>query len=469
MALFELELPWDSQPQGAVWVDWRHPSAAGIERAIIHNSARAVDVAKGTPLTYGSTPLTLSASPAGIGVSSALLEPNSSIGIQPWNNTGEASVLLVQSRRATIDNTWHNLTTSASGNHFPYGGLYYTGAFHATRYINGIAAPAGKSPTVPHVIVITVKAGEQRVYWDGVLWGSASAAAAATLPASLVLNYFHSITGTFDGGMFASVFWSRALSSSEARELGSSVSSAWQLFEPQSIPIYVAAGGGAPAESGGSSAAVTVTAAGAGAATEAASGGASAAVTATAAGAGTAAESASGGAGSTVTVSAAGAGTAADGATGGSSASVAVSAAGSGTAAEAASSGAAAAVSISAAGAGTAVEAATGGASAAVSISAVGAGTGADGQSGWASATVTTTATGAGTATEQASGGAGATVLVTAVGGAASAADPTAQFDSGAADYIAAVNRNMAAREIERQNQMIIQFVMAAVTSGALQ
>ena len=177
-----------------------------------------------------------------------------------------------------------------------------------------------------------------------------------------------------------------------------------------------AAGGGAPAESGGASSTLTVTAAGAGSAAEAASGGASASVSVSAAGTGTAAEQASGGASASVTISAVGAGSALEQASGGASASVVVTAAGAGTASTATSGGASAVVTVSAAGTGTATEAASGGASSAVSVTAAGAGTSSAGASGGSTATVSVSAVGAGTAFQPASGGAGAAVLVTAAG-----------------------------------------------------
>lgn len=160
--------------------------------------------------------------------------------------------------------------------------------------------------------------------------------------------------------------------------------------------------GGAPAESGGSSSLVDVTAAGAGSASEVASGGASSTVGVTAAGAGSAAEQASGGTESVVEVTAAGAGTAQeDGASAGGSASIVeVVAAGAGHAAEVASGGALSVVSVTAAGAGTKQEegAQQGGSASVVSVTSIGSGVAREAAAGGSASLIRVLAFGAGIA-----------------------------------------------------------------------
>ena len=413
-----LQRPWDSQPQEAVELSGG-PINAGLVGCVWMGGGAAVDLrTRLFPNTTGAT-----VQPGANGLARQVTTAGNNgvfydrMANPAWRINGPLTMLFFGDfNTPAASTTIAGLTDGGSSL-----GYYALSQFGTRQRYVRISTDSVLRNVSPGVAWST---GEcvRGLTWDGATLRGFDAGAefgSVAAPGSVTYNgTFSRVRALGDadkagpsGRMYWMAAWARVLSPAEIASINANP---WQIFEPRRIYIPGAAVGGAPAESGGASSTVTVTAAGAGSAVEAASGGASASVSVTAAGAGTAAEQASGGASASVTVSAAGAGSIQ--ASGGASASVVVTAAGAGTASTATSGGASAVVTVSAAGTGTATEAASGGASSAVSVTAAGAGTSSAGASGGSTATVSVSAVGAGTAFQPASGGAGAAVLVTAAG-----------------------------------------------------
>ena len=378
--------PWDSQPQEAAALD-RSGAAAGIYACQFPPAGLGRDVS-GIPIA--SSGVSLSAGPAGLAFLFAGAG-TSDVSIQ----TPAAWSVSVLCDASTLSGTC-GLFSMGSGAVYSVICRTESGVLKLYQYegidkvVTGPTLSAGRL----YLISASWTGSSLRIFVNGLLAGST---AVGSIRSSVTWRIGGSVGAAerWTGRAYVASYFTRARADAEHAQ---EAASPWQLFEPRRIYIPTAAGGaGAPAESGGASSAVAVTAAGAGAATEQATGGASASVAVTSAGAGTASSAASGGASAVVSVSAAGAGSATEAASGGASAAVSITAAGAGTSADGASGGSPATVSVLAAGAGTATEAATGGASAVVLVTAAGVGLALEIAAGGSSASVSVSAVGGGT------------------------------------------------------------------------
>ncbi len=159
--------------------------------------------------------------------------------VPAWTNiTSEASALIVMQRRNSNTHTWWELSGGLL-DHFPFSGLAYSDAFWGSRWINGVAAPTGAAFTDPVAIVVSVRDGQQRAFWNGRLWVSATATGAFTLAANLQA-YTQGDAGT-DHYLFGA--WDRALTDSEA---STASENPWQLFRAPRPIIYSLPASGTP-------------------------------------------------------------------------------------------------------------------------------------------------------------------------------------------------------------------------------
>jgi hypothetical protein len=240
--LLTRRVPWTQQPQGVT----RPNNASGVGiglRRVIHPLFNTICQVSGLPVTTqsGIVPTTLQADPKfGVAIFKTTGD-NGTAQVAAWTNTtSQASAMLVFQRNSSSDQGFWELTNSGSFDHFPYGGVAYFGSFWSGRWISGLSAPSGAAFTDRVVIIVTVKDGEQKLYWNGQLWGSASATGGFVMPPTL--GFWGVGAGDSAQGTryYLGAAWDRVLNSDEAFILGSNP---WQIFAPTVRRILVGGGG----------------------------------------------------------------------------------------------------------------------------------------------------------------------------------------------------------------------------------
>jgi len=235
MPLVTSKRVWTQPPSTAVGVDRRY----GLRRAIVIGTARNVDLVENIVVTTsdGSSIAPAIATSSGLGYLGNGNLYNSLISVPAWaNTTNEASLCLVfEGRMAT---GW--IAGTGSLTHFPFSNLLYCNTFWNGRWANGINLLSGDSWDGPHVIVITVKDGSQKIFHNGRLWHSAAATGGFTLPSTLSFFPRQSATIVSPVAAFA---WDSYLPSDLAISYSSNP---WQVIKKQDKRIWVpTAGGGA--------------------------------------------------------------------------------------------------------------------------------------------------------------------------------------------------------------------------------
>jgi len=209
-----------------------------------------VDLTGKRAITYVGTPLVAAGNVRPGESAVGLQSPSTSsstgyIEFASWStNTPTASVLLFHRRSSTANNGLARLQWNGDQNHYPFGGLYYLNDFWGARWQGtggGESFPSGKTVTLPHVYVSTIRDGEQRAYIDGDLWTSNTLAGNYGTPATMRLLGNSGFAG-FDGELYAAFMWSRFLGAAEVKALSSNP---WQLFAPLPRRIWAPAGGAA--------------------------------------------------------------------------------------------------------------------------------------------------------------------------------------------------------------------------------
>ena len=343
------EIPWKSQPQVPIGVDWTNPitqdSAFGWVGSNPHRE-----------LLKGAAPSTDQTAQVGSSVGLAAKSSAGQVNIE-WPNTyittsngvgtGDFALLIFANPNGSGAGPEHMLAqkNDAGGSPFAQCALfanagsnaaYVAGSVCFFTYNNtniGVTA-AGACDGKWHVFVGVRRGYNHEIWRDGILLNAVSNAPLQITQANrytAIGSRGNGTTESYTKDAALAWAWNRALKASEIAELSANP---WQLFQPRTQYIPVSAAGGTQAESGGSSASVVVTAIGAGTAVEITSGGSSASVLVTAVGTGTALELASGGASTSVVVTAVGGGNALETLAGGSSASVVVTAVGAGLSSE---------------------------------------------------------------------------------------------------------------------------------------
>jgi len=234
--------PWTRQPQIPVGINRGNPLTRRLERAINLSVLSPTDMAGGAPITYvsGATFPETVVSPQGKGLLISDFGNNGVLSTPAWTNvTSEGTFALIAQRASAGDNTAWEMGNSGQADHFPFSSLAYFDVFWSSRWGGGVAAPSGATFADPVVLVFCVKDGDQRAYWNGQLWTSATGTGGWTLPATLTF----AVNG-WRGNVFGAFAWSRALSGGEAKNFSDNP---WQLFARLPRRIFVgpaAAGGG---------------------------------------------------------------------------------------------------------------------------------------------------------------------------------------------------------------------------------
>ena len=161
---------------------------------------------------------------------------NSLISVPSWTNTtNEASLCLVFTGQMQIG--W--VAGAGSLTHFPFSSLLYCNTFWSGRWVNGISLLSGDSWDGPHVVVITVKDGRQKIFHNGRLWYSNTSTGGFTLPATLQI--FPRQTSSPYGYPSAFFAWDKVLPDQLAISYSSNP---WQIFKKQNNKIWIPSAGG---------------------------------------------------------------------------------------------------------------------------------------------------------------------------------------------------------------------------------
>lgn len=137
-----------------------------------------------------------------------------------------------------MDGQAWELGTASQIDHFPYSNKLYTDAFWTTRWANGISPPSGASFSGPHIIVITVKNGEQRFIDNGVVWVENTLSGGFTLPPLFKLFTRYPASNTvFNAGLLSD----RAFSKNEALSLSRNP---WKILKERHRVTYIDLGAG---------------------------------------------------------------------------------------------------------------------------------------------------------------------------------------------------------------------------------
>ena len=233
MPLITSKLVWTKAPSPGFALNRQY----GLRRAIVIGTARSVELAENAVVTTndGSSIAPSIATSLGLGYLGNGNTYNSLISVPSWTNTtSEASLCLVFYGRMEIG--W--VAGGGSLTQFPYSNLLYCNTFWSGRWVNGISLLSGDSWDGPHVIVITVKDGSQKIFHNGRLWASATSTGGFTLPATLAFFPRQSATVVSPVAAFA---WDRYLPSDLALSYSSNP---WQVFKKQDRRIWIPVEGG---------------------------------------------------------------------------------------------------------------------------------------------------------------------------------------------------------------------------------
>ena len=255
MALREILLPWDTQPQEAVGIDWANPLARNLEFAVVPSLGlrNLVDGFSGfavsgaldqvVPGVVGMTPAQTA--------SGTMVQPTLTSAGHPNAAKSDVSVLsaLVIGYQSTTKNNDLRLGR-ANGSAAPSWSVgYHSGSNNGPHAIVGTFTRAGFSSgwtriDKPTAVLLTADGSTARVYVGGVQVDSGS----YTEP-TYEYSSFHG-RGVFFGGdvnsaatgpSFLGLLWAnRVLTADEVREVSVNP---WQLFAPRQIWVPQSAGG----------------------------------------------------------------------------------------------------------------------------------------------------------------------------------------------------------------------------------
>jgi hypothetical protein len=220
----------NKQPQGVPRVNWGNQITRGIKRGAVLSAKRSRD-ALGTPVAFQGTVDEIVQGTGGPSLYATTPTDYHGFSFPLWTNTtGEAS-LVIRQRMESDSSIWLELGNSGAQDHFPYAGAVYSDAFWAGRWISGVAVPSWGVFNKDHIIVLTVKDGAQKAYWDGRLWHSNTLTGGFTVPASGSIGTVNGIVGTqswgFGGWLYEYLLYDRVLAGAEARSLSENIHQVW--------------------------------------------------------------------------------------------------------------------------------------------------------------------------------------------------------------------------------------------------
>jgi len=255
MSLREILLPWGSQPQEAVGIDWSNPITRGL-------------IDWGTPVEpngiSGVNSPTVVARRDGIahkgnGSSSYFFKS-----VPPLPIVYEATVLAIVHGAATAEHRAYSLGSSLSATPIiSIGAITAANAGFYCRLPGGGYTPTavtGFEDAAPHLIIGIAFATGTEVWVDGVLSGTSAVATDGSIyqldrigVGALVRSTPASYSAT---GVLLRAAWNRRLSSAEIADISYNP---WQLFEPRRIYTPGAVTGSAPTLSAATFASLTST------------------------------------------------------------------------------------------------------------------------------------------------------------------------------------------------------------------
>jgi hypothetical protein len=213
------------QPQGLIRPS---PAVRGLEFLASFHNRPAFDCVKRTPITYGRNVGFNPFFGAKAGSAHrAYLTPYSNgqeVTFPAWNNTtNEVSLVIYHNRVVDTSNLAFWAMGGDNNDQYPYNGNVQNSSFWSSRWMDA-PPPNGKSFLKPHVIVVTVKNGEQRAYWDGILFASNNLTGGFKMPSTLAPFQ----DAGQDRAMYMFAAYSRVLSPAEITDISANP---WQLFE----------------------------------------------------------------------------------------------------------------------------------------------------------------------------------------------------------------------------------------------
>lgn len=248
-AYIRILLPWDSQPQEVVGVDWNNPLAGGLLIAILPQLP--VNLADGVVLSAYGTRVVSGGARGMMNTSGGMLLPAPANASDPSAkydlSSGTALVVAVQSTE-TNTGVVFNRGKGSSAALWAIGlhGGSFDGAFGNWGNSGGLGAfSGGPVPTVPRVATITADGATARVYLDGVELQSGAYTPGTpdydTANLRRVIFGLDRLGANTNTNTFLALLWNRPLSVTEVKEVSANP---WQIFAPRSIWIPVSAGGG---------------------------------------------------------------------------------------------------------------------------------------------------------------------------------------------------------------------------------
>jgi hypothetical protein len=234
VAIYGTFLPqrWRRQPQYPVRLNRGHPSVLGVI-ACYNAGSGLIDPNTGASLIKASTAANV------VSTEGIAYVANTSGGFTMPDSfrakiaeTGEATGLWINVNGITGNNGLCYFQNVADITHYPYQGQLYFSTFHNSRYMSGGISLVDL--TLPHTLVIRVKAGSQKVNQNGLLFNSTSAAAAAQCHAttSILGSDTDSTSWYYRGAHPLFLGWNRFISDAEVQELALDCTRPWQLFAP---------------------------------------------------------------------------------------------------------------------------------------------------------------------------------------------------------------------------------------------
>jgi hypothetical protein len=235
-----VRLPWDSQPQEAVGIDWSNPLTKGIVAAAypgggVYTVASGITLGAGTQgrhwtLTGGTTQAIDVSSP---GYTAGM--EFSGIAVARSRGLGSQAVININFNGTNVP---FMLSIGITG---PVNGAgYFAGGWKTSGFVSDV-----RNDGLWHVIGGAVKSGSQRYFVDGRLnsSGTGSGTSATVNSNPISFGCYKNDSASLNGDLALGVVWAdRFLTDAEIAEISANP---WQLFAPRSIWVPVSAASGA--------------------------------------------------------------------------------------------------------------------------------------------------------------------------------------------------------------------------------
>jgi hypothetical protein len=244
----EILLPWDSQPQEVTQASgvWARRGLIGL-----WNFADGGSGTIGGPVTFSSIPPDVDISSSGVGYKNPSISSSRPIYLPDLSAsigaTNEVTLVLILSGGNTTTQGLCNLggtNNTTQSDHYPYrpasADLIYSSIFKSSRWVSGITSKVDH--TKPHVVSVQFKNGRQRYAQAGIELAVATAAVNPIWPSWARLLVSDAPAYAYSGAILGAAVFNAYIEDAELFQITKSVSDAWQLYAPQTIPVPVSAG-----------------------------------------------------------------------------------------------------------------------------------------------------------------------------------------------------------------------------------